>query len=433
MLILKFTIIYEIIPVCYVRVYISNYLTPVPKDTNMKICLVNDFFPPKVTGGTELFLKALYDYLKKEGFVVFLITQTSVTGNTGFKTYRLNSSPINLKHMKQIPGITLPWLAFNRDLVRSLKKIYQKEKPDLLHINNLYHLSLAPLQASNKPFLLDVHDYWPVCFSKDLFKDDKRFCKQEENWRCSFCLSKKFNFPLEPFFIPNLYIESSIKRKILARAKEVVCHSEFVRDRLKERGYSAKVVPYPYFGKEASTNPKGKTKQLRLLFIGRVEYKKGADILLKIAEALKQNKLNFRIDLIGDGILKNTLNRKDLNIFTHGFLGDEKYEYLQKADFLVAPSRWPEPFGMVALEAMKFSLPVITLDTSGGLKDIVKQNRIGVVSTEKTIARDIINLYNSKNQIELFRNNCKNIKKYDKEKVFKEYIKLFEKIYDRAQ
>ncbi len=370
----------------------------------------------------------MYDHLKTEGFETFLITQYSVVGETGLKTYRINSSPLNFRHMKQVPGATLPWLAFNKTLVNQLKKIYGKEKPDALHINNLYHLSFAPLQAAAAPFLLDAHDYWPVCFSKDLFKDDKKFCTQKENWRCSVCLSKKFSFPLEPIFIPNLYIESSIKRKLLSPASQVICHSDFVKQRLLERGYDSAVVPYPYFGKKYSGKENKNQKKLRLLFVGRVEYKKGADILLEIAEHFKKAGVDFRIDVIGEGALQKSLDRKDMNIFTHGFLKDERYNYFAQADFLVAPSRWPEPFGMVALEAMEYRLPVITLESSGGLNDLVKQNNVGLVCQEKTIAQDILNLYNNRNQIQLFKSNCKNIKNYSKTKIFKEYIKILEKV-----
>ena len=412
---------------------ISSFRKPYnPKEKHilMKICLINDFFPPKVTGGTELFLKSLYDYLKENGFEIVLITGESVKGNTGFKTYRINSSPINFKHMKQIPGVTVPWLAFNRSLIYNLKKIYKKEKPNILHANNMYHLSFAPIQASDKPFLLDAHDYWPVCFSKDLFKDDKKFCTQKENWRCSLCLSKKFNFPPEPLFIPQLYLESSIKRKVLSKASHIVCHSDFVRERLKERGYDSKVIPYPYFGKARSkTHQYKNNKELKLLFMGRVEYKKGADILLRIAEGLLKEKIKFRIDVIGEGDLKKSLDRKDLNIFTHGFLSEERYKYLEETNFLIAPSRWPEPFGMVALEAMEYKVPVITLNTAGGLKDIVAENKIGLVCSESSIIANIINLYNNKNQIELFKSNCKSIGKYNKEKIFREYIKIFQKMY----
>ncbi len=394
----------------------------------MKICLVNDFFQPKITGGTELFLKSLYDYLGSQGVEIILITDKSVVGDTGFKTYRINSSPVSFKHLKQIPGVTLPWLGFNRSLMDQIKRIYKKENPDILHINNLYHLSLAPLQASEKPFLLDVHDYWPVCFSKDLFKDDRKFCLQKENWRCSICLAKKFNFPAEPLFVPNLYIESSIKRKTLSKAKTIVCHSDFVRKRLEERGYESEVIPYPYFGKKFLGDKKN-NKPLGLLFVGRLDHKKGADILLKVANDLK-NKLDFRIDVIGEGELKNILDREDLNIFIHGFLGDEKYKFFEEADMLLAPSRWPEPFGIVALEAMEYKVPIITLNSSGGLMELVKENGVGIVSTEAMFSEDIIHLYNNKNQIEIFKTNCKNIEKYNKQKIFKNYTKLFERLYN---
>ncbi len=393
----------------------------------MKICLINDFFPPTTTGGTELFLKALYDYLKQEGFEIFLITQKAVKGDTGFKTYRIDSSPIQFRHMKQLPGITLPWLCFNRPLINSIKTVYKKEKPDVLHINNLYHLSFAPLQAAERPFLLDAHDYWPVCFSKDLFKDDDRLCNQKENWRCSFCLSKKFNFPLQQFFIPNLYAESAMKRKILSKASEIVCHSNFVKERLKERGYHANVIPYPYFGKTFS-GKKPKNKELRLLFAGRVELKKGADLLIPLAEKLKFENVKFRIDVVGEGGLRNKLDRKDLGIHTHGFLKEERYRFFEQADILLAPSRWPEPFGMVALEAMEYNIPIITLESSGGLKNLAEENNTGIFSNPTNLADDVLNLYNNKKQIEVFKLNCKNIRNYSKQKIFYRYKKLLEKI-----
>jgi len=164
----------------------------------MKIGVFNDFFYPKITGGTELFLKELCKYLEENGFDVTLFISNQVKGKTGYKTYRIKSSPFLYKHMQQIPGVTLPWLVFNKPLIRKLEEIIKKDKIDLIYLNNIYHLSLAPLQASlklKKPIILDAHDYWPICFAKDKYKDNKNHCNQEENWRCSFCLMKKFGFP----------------------------------------------------------------------------------------------------------------------------------------------------------------------------------------------------------------------------------------------
>ena len=83
---------------------------------------------------------------------------------------------------------------------------------------------------------------------------------------------------------------------------------------------------------------------------------------------------------------------------------------------------------MVALEAMEYMLPIITLNSSGGLKDLVTQNNVGIVCEERTISEEIFNLYNNMNQIQVFKSNCKNVKNYNKTKIFKEYKKILERV-----
>ena len=202
----------------------------------MKIGVFNDFFYPKITGGTELFLKELCKYLEENGFEITLFISNQVKGQTGYKTYKIRSSPFLYKHMQQIPGVTLPWLAFNNSLKEKLKKIIiKKENIDVAYLNNIYHLSFAPIQAAlelKKPTILDAHDYWPICFAKDKYKDNKKICRQEENWRCSLCLMKKFGFP-SPLTIPGLYLEKTIKRSLIKRVGKIIVHSNFVKERFK--------------------------------------------------------------------------------------------------------------------------------------------------------------------------------------------------------
>ena len=46
----------------------------------------------------------------------------------------------------------------------------------------------------------------------------------------------------------------------------------------------------------------------------------------------------------------------------------EKSALLTNSDLLVVPSLWPEPFGMVGLEACKHGVPVVAFD-SGGVRE----------------------------------------------------------------
>jgi glycosyltransferase involved in cell wall biosynthesis len=219
-------------------------------------------------------------------------------------------------------------------------------------------------------------------------------------------------------------LERYFRKKLLGSAKKTVCHSQFVSKILKNYDYENEIIPYPYLG----PNEKPKIRKdgvFKILFVGRIEKRKGAHLLLDIAKNLR-DKIDFRIDVIGEGPLKKTLDRKDLNIYVHGFLGKERFGFFKEADCLLAPSLWPEPFGMVALEAMACDVPVITLNESGGLADLVKENEIGIVTNKGNIAESIIRLYRDQVLQKSIKMNCKmNIEKYDKEKIFKRYEKLF--------
>ena len=65
------------------------------------------------------------------------------------------------------------------------------------------------------------------------------------------------------------------------------------------------------------------------------------------------------------------------------FLGWQAEEELnaeyQRADIVIMPSRWPEPFGMVGVEAMSFAKPVVAFDTGGGIRDWLRDQETGIL------------------------------------------------------
>jgi glycosyltransferase involved in cell wall biosynthesis len=129
-------------------------------------------------------------------------------------------------------------------------------------------------------------------------------------------------------------------------------------------GFAAPLIP-------AVDWPAGAT---RLLFIGRLDRQKGADIF---CDALRQ------LGTQASGVLVGTSVRKDTgtlavppNVRNVGWLGKSALRaLLAQADVLVVPSRW-EGFGLVAVEAMRESKPVIAARV-GGLPEIVLDGSTG--------------------------------------------------------
>jgi len=114
-----------------------------------------------------------------------------------------------------------------------------------------------------------------------------------------------------------------------------------------------------------------------LVYLGRLVSDKGIDLLIKSMADLKNRGLTPRLTIIGSGEEKFALRKlaDDLGVggqidFT-GSKSPEEITCLLNAHYvLVVPSRWPEPFGIVALEALASGCIVVAAQ-SGGLPDVV--------------------------------------------------------------
>lgn len=121
--------------------------------------------------------------------------------------------------------------------------------------------------------------------------------------------------------------------------------------------------------------------------IGRLHKNKGFDIFLDSAKELYNQGLDFKIVIAGDGPQKEELyaKAKELEIFDKiNFMGwvDDKNKFYNKIDIFCLSSR-VEPFGIVLLEAMTRTVPVVSTDCQGPL-DIFENGFDGIVVQKKS-------------------------------------------------
>jgi D-inositol-3-phosphate glycosyltransferase len=116
-----------------------------------------------------------------------------------------------------------------------------------------------------------------------------------------------------------------------------------------------------------------------LLFVGRLRVEKGLLVLLKAIDILNneqegsaQGKLHLNIFGTGDEVyirdMESFLREKGLTqvVIYHGKVPqDELIGHYDRADILLVPSLWHEPFGLVVAEAMARGLPVIASNIGG--------------------------------------------------------------------
>lgn len=135
-----------------------------------------------------------------------------------------------------------------------------------------------------------------------------------------------------------------------------------------------------------------------ILYIGRIEWRKGVETLLCAFKEVKKKYRNSILYIIGGG--KSVSVKKleeaeckrlrdmaqDLNIEKDVFfVGSKKqrelYKYFSAADVCAVPSYY-EPFGIVPLESMACGTPVVASRT-GGLKFSVRYGKTGYLAEPK--------------------------------------------------
>jgi colanic acid/amylovoran biosynthesis glycosyltransferase len=168
--------------------------------------------------------------------------------------------------------------------------------------------------------------------------------------------------------------------------------SQYLAGMLLERGVDAHKVIQTYVGTPILA-PRFRRKispDAPILFVGRLEPNKGADLAIEAHLACRSAGVNRALMIIGDGSELPNLRKKVLDLRLDGsvhFLGvrphSEVVERMRSAFVLVSPSRTlssgiSEGLGQVSIEAQAVGTPVVVAAT-GGLPETVDDRISGFV------------------------------------------------------
>lgn len=109
-----------------------------------------------------------------------------------------------------------------------------------------------------------------------------------------------------------------------------------------------------------------------LVFLGRLVSEKGVDILLNALASLRTQGLRLGLTVIGKGdaaevlrCLSCRLGLVDQVRWTGPLSGESLAKELARHRIMVVPSRWREPFGIVALEGLASGCRLVVADNGG--------------------------------------------------------------------
>lgn len=257
----------------------------------------------------------------------------------------------------------------------SVNKVVREFQPELIYVHNLDNLEvMEALLNSSLPLVRMVHDHGMYCMRRYKYNYFTRVpCFRAASFYCVFpCLAfvarnRAGGFPIK-------WVSYTAKRKEIRlnqRCQRLVVYSQYAKDELLRNGFDAQRieihVPIRCWGTEAQVS--SFSDRNLILFAGQIVRGKGVDVLL---EALAKVRVPFECIILGDGNHREHCEqlcaRLGLNgrVRFQGFVLRQELKsfYLETSVFVVS-SLWPEPFGLVGPEAMRYGLPVVAFDTGG--------------------------------------------------------------------
>jgi len=311
----------------------------------MKILIISNYFPPHFKGGYELSCQEVANYLYEHGEDILVLTGDYLKSEPeGWSYYQV------IRKLQYIDYLSKDY--WNKSKVEKenyaiTNRFLDEFQPDFVYFWNQQYLSLAPYWAVKRrkiPHLFDIGDVWPLKYYREGFKArGKSFIKK---------------------ILPN-FVDAGME------VNPVIILSEWMKPLFVEKFGSKVIYTIPRGVKikeDVTINPN--VNNIKMMFASRIEPLKGLDLIIRVLSKLKEYK--WTLDVYGDGdeeyiksvkllISNNSLGER-ITLRGKIYPLDEAYK---THDLFLFPTLAKEGFGRVAIEAMSYGLPVLTVNEYG--------------------------------------------------------------------
>jgi glycosyltransferase involved in cell wall biosynthesis len=252
-------------------------------------------------------------------------------------------------------------------------------RPEIVYSQGLEDGQLERALLAAYPAVLYAHNYYGSCISgrKCHSFPAVQPCSRTFGPGCLLLYYPRRCGGLNPATMWRMFQSQSQLNARLSGHQAVLVASRHMLREMRTNGVPADqvhLVPLPAAERSLQVAPDRKGAGGNVLFIGRVTDIKGVHYLVKaLPQAAAKLGRPLRLTIAGDGpelpkirALAETLG---LQVDYAGWAGNDKLrELISDADLLAVPSLWPEPFGLVGVEAGSLGLPAVGY-ALGGIPD----------------------------------------------------------------
>jgi glycosyltransferase involved in cell wall biosynthesis len=268
----------------------------------------------------------------------------------------------------------------------------QAWKPDVCYLQGLQNPETEAALVERFPTVLFAHTYHGTCVSgtKRFGWPNPRPCGRVFGATCLALYYPCRCGGLNPRTMLRQYGIQKRRSDLLLSYRAVLVVSRHMRDEYRRHGLTDdRLHLVPYFPPGQDPDPEPPTARPGwgcVLFVGRLTNLKGVRLLVDaVAGAEQALGRTLSLTVAGDGPERPALERAARQCGVRAeFLGwvgtAERIELMRRSDVLAVPSVWPEPFGLVGLEAGCVGLPAVAFAV-GGIPDWLWPGESGELAT----------------------------------------------------
>jgi glycosyltransferase involved in cell wall biosynthesis len=355
------------------------FATRLPVAKKLHLCFFSQEYPPGTVGGIGRFTRELAVGLAELGHHIHVLTRGknhhTVDLEDGVWVHRI--VPEHCPRPAE-PAVPQTVWDYSASLTEELLRIHRHRPVDLVELPLWDSEGIAAILDGTVPAGVSLHTPLPTTLEISPY------------WKSNPLHYRRHIRPLlalEPFCLARCDF-------ILANSRAVVVEVERGHEIRLER-HKLGVVPHG-FGVPVEPAPTWPRRQvpglIEVLFVGRLERRKGIDLLLDAVLVLIASRPGLRFTIVGEDSIPGPRGRTYRQEFgsrhpdlvaggTVRFMGSLPEEQLDRCyaecDIFVAPSRY-ESFGLVLVEAMRHGKPVIACNI-GGMREVLVAGETGLL------------------------------------------------------
>jgi len=352
----------------------------------MRVLMLTDFYQP-VIGGVEQLVRMLAQDLVTRGHDVFVATIRAAglpefEIDDGVEVYRLCSLTQRLPILFRDRRRPFHPPAPDPLVVDGLGRVVAAVQPDVVHAHSWMLYSFLPIkERSGARLVVTLHDYGFFCPTKTLLYDGE-VCSSPGAVKCVRCSAAFYGGPKALAIVSG----SAVSHRWHRHVDQFLAISSFVaRASAPHVGGCHGTIPVvpSFISDESAHYTPSARRDLSLpngpfiLFVGALARHKGLGALLEAYGALAP-----ALPLVLMGPMwagPPAPFPSNVTVITDA-PHDRVMEAWARCRLGVVPSLWPEPLGLVALEALAMGRPLIA-SRIGGLTDIVRHGETGLLVT----------------------------------------------------